>query len=306
MKKIILILLIILNQSFICVAEIKILYKVENQIITNIDIKKEYNYLIVLNQKLKSIDQDQMINIATESIINETVKKIEILKKFKNLDINEDYIEVLIKNVYKNLNINSKENFIKYLSLNNIELNYLIEKFKVESLWNELIIRKYSSQLNINKKKIEKELKKNDKELVKSFLLSEIYLNINKKDEINIEYLKIKKSIKDIGFENTAAIYSVSDTAKNGGLVGWIDEASLTNKIKSKIIHLKEEDFTEPIIMPGGILVLKIEEIKQIKNLLNLEEELSKKISYEKNRQLNQFSKIYFNKIKKKTNIYEN
>jgi peptidyl-prolyl cis-trans isomerase SurA len=288
------------------VAEIKILYKVENQIITNIDIKNEYNYLIALNQKLKNIDKDQMINIATESIINETVKKIEILKKFKNFDVNEDYIEVLIKKVYENLNINSKENFIEYLSLNNIELDSVIEKFKVESLWNELIIRKYSSQININKKEIEKELKENNKKLVKSFLLSEIYLNIDKKDEINIEYLKIKKSIEDIGFENTAAIYSASDTAKNAGLVGWVDESSLTNRIKSKIIHLKEEDFTEPIIMPGGILVLKIREIKQIKNLLDLEEELSKKINYEKSRQLNQFSKIYFNKIKKKTNIYEN
>mgnify|MGYP000707361143 CR=1 FL=1 len=72
--------------------KIEILYKVENHLITNKDVAKEINYLLMLNSQLKTIEKDELIKYATKSIIKEKVKKNEILKNFK-FGGNEQIIE---------------------------------------------------------------------------------------------------------------------------------------------------------------------------------------------------------------------
>jgi len=305
-KKLIIIFFLFSFQNVLIGAESKIVYKIENEIITNIDIKREYRYLITLNTNLKNINKERVLKIASESIIKEKIKKIEVLRNFKNLDVKESYVELLIEKIYTDLQISSKKEFIEYMSQNGLKLEDIRGKLKIDSLWNELIVKKFSPQVNIDIERIKRELNLDNKKIVKSFLLSEIYFNIDNKDEINQKYLKIKESIEDVGFKNSASIYSVSDTAKTGGAIGWVNETSINAQIKSKIINLKKGNFSGPIIMPGGILILKIKDIKEEKNKLNMQQEISKKINYERNRQLNQFSKIYFNKIKKRININEN
>ena len=127
------------------------------------------------------------------------------------------------------------------------------------------------------------------------------------KDKKNIEkkYYEIKKSIAEIGFENSASIYSISETSKVGGNIGWVRKESLNKKILKKISKLNLNEISQPIIITNGVLIIKIKEIKKVKAKINYDEELQKLINYERNTQLRQYSKIYFNKIKKNINFNE-
>ena len=166
-------------------------------------------------------------------------------------------------------------------------------------MWNELIIKKYSSNVVINKAALKEELLKSSKIQSKEYQLSEIIFEVKNKEEIEKKYKEVIKSINEIGFENSAATYSFSNSAKIGGDIGWINENSLNNNIRKNITSLKVGEFTKPIILSNGILILKLINIKNSETTIDIENELKKAINFERNRQLNQYSKIYFNKIKK-------
>ena len=76
-------------------------------------------------------------------------------------------------------------------------------------------------------------------------------------------------------------------------------------KIKEIVSKTKINEVTKPMPVAGGYLILKINDIKTVETKLDFEQELKKLIRSAKNYQLNQFSKIYFNKIKKDIQIYE-
>ena len=126
----------------------------------------------------------------------------------------------------------------------------------------ELIIKKYGDQVVIDREAIQKEISNNTNIQSREYFLAEIVYDIENKEEINIKYKEIIKSINEIGFENSASIYSFSDTAKVGGDIGWVNENSLNNKIKKQIKNLKIGDVTEPIILSNGILILQIKDTK--------------------------------------------
>ena len=299
MKKKIFIFLYILVCSQAQSIETKIIHNIQNEIITNIDIKNEFKYLVALNNSLNELDKEKILNISNESIIREKIKKIEISKNFKELKLNEDYSALLIKNIYSRLNIKSLSEFKMYLKDYGLVIDDINKKITIDGLWNELIIKKYGSKVTINKVKIRKKILENRKLKSKEYQLSEIIFEITSKEEIKKKYNEIVKSIKEIGFKNSAAIFSISDSAKIGGDIGWINENSLNKEIKKDINSLQIGEITRPIILPNGILILKLINTKNIKNTIDIENELKKVINYERNRQLNQYSKIYFNKIKK-------
>ena len=279
--------------------ETKIIYNIENEIITNIDIKNEFKYLIALNNSLKELDKGRILNISKESIIREKIKKIEILKNFKVIELNEDYYELLLKNIYLRLNLRSIYEFEAYLKDYDLKIDDIKMKITIDTLWNELIMRKYSSKVTINKDEIKKEILKNSKIQLKEYQLSEIIFEVTSKEEIAIKYNEVIKSINEIGFENSAATYSFSESAKIGGDIGWIAENSLNKNIKKNINGLQIGEITKPIILPNGVLILKLINTKNLETTIDIENELKKAINYERNRQLNQYSKIYYNKIKK-------
>ena len=299
MKKKIFIFLYILVCSQAQSIETKIIHNIQNEIITNIDIKNEFKYLVALNNSLSELDKEKILNISNESIIREKIKKIEISKNFKELKLNEDYSALLIKNIYSRLNIKSLSEFKMYLKDYGLVIDDINKKITIDGLWNELIIKKYGSKVTINKVKIRKKILENRKLKSKEYQLSEIIFEITSKEEIKKKYNEIVKSIKEIGFKNSAAIFSISDSAKIGGDIGWINENSLNKEIKKDINSLQIGEITRPIILPNGILILKLINTKNIKTTIDIENELKKAINYERNRQLNQYSKIYFNKIKK-------
>ena len=279
--------------------ETKIIHKIQNEIITNIDIKNEFKYLVALNNALKELKKEEILNISNESIIREKIKKIEVLKNFEEIRINEEYLNFQLKNMYSRLGLKSLDEFKLYLKDYDLVLSDIKKKITIDSLWNQLIIEKYENQIVIDKNKIKKKISKNINTLSKEYYLFEIIFDIENKDEIENKYKKIIKSINEIGFENSASIYSFSDSAKVGGDIGWINEKSLNSKIKKKIENLKIGEITKPIILPTGILILKIKDTKNTKINIDMEAELKKAINYERSRQLSQFSKIYYNKVKK-------
>jgi peptidyl-prolyl cis-trans isomerase SurA len=285
--------------------ETKIIHKIQNEIITNIDIKNEFKYLIALNNNLKQLDKDKILNISNESIIREKIKKIELQKNFKKITIEEEFLALLIKEIYLSLNLRSLNQFISHLKNYNLTLTDIKKKITIDALWNQLIIQKYSGQIKIDEEKIRKNIINNKNKLSKEFELSEIIFTVKNKNEINKKYNKIIKSVQEVGFKNSASLYSISDSAKIGGGIGWINENSLNTQIKENIKKLKIGETSKPIILSNGILILKVTSIRKSKNKINLELELKKAINYEKNRQLKQYSKIYFNKTKKNLGIDE-
>ncbi|MDB0072151.1 peptidylprolyl isomerase [Candidatus Pelagibacter sp.] len=305
MKKIFYLILFIFNITNASSIESKIIYVIENEIITNVDIKNEFKYISALNSQLKDLPKEKIFNIARESIIREKIKKVEILKNFKNLDVNEEYLDLLIKNIYNNLKINSHEEFKNYLKNYNLQIRDIEEKIKIEALWNELIIKKYNSKININIEQIKRDIKNTKSLINKNYLLSEIVFEIKDTKKLNEKYILIKKSTEDIGFKNTASIYSISDTSKIGGNIGWINERSLSKAIYENIYQLKKGEISKPLIIPGGVLILKINDIKNETMKLDPEKELERIVNFKKNKQLNQYSKIYFNKVKKNQGLSE-
>ena len=294
----------IYNQSSISI-ENKILFKINEDIITSIDIENEYRYLIALNKNIRNLNEDEIFEISKKSIIREKIKKIVILNNFKDPKIPDKYLDFLLKRIYQKINIKNKEEFNEYLKINKIDYNSVRKKIETEALWNELIMLKFKSKIQINKEQIKESIINRKKTTTKSYLLSEILFEVSSSDKLSNTYFEIKKTINEKGFDNAALSHSVSNTASIGGDLGWVDESSLNKNLRSILKKTKENDFTKPIPVPGGFLILKIDQIKEIKNELNIEDEVQKMINIKTNNQLNQFSIIYFNKVKKDIKIDE-
>ena len=284
--------------------ENKILVKIENQIITTLDVNNEYKYLVALNPNLKNFKKDDIIKLSKRSVLNEKIKKIEIDKNFKDPKIPQKFLEQILRNVYQKIQFNNLDEFKNYLNDNNIDFNNVKRKLEIEALWNELILVKFSSKVKINEKELKKKIKDNNK-FLKSYLLSEISFEVSNLKELNAKFQEISKVINDKGFDFAALKYSVSPTSNIGGKLDWINENSLNKNIREAIKKLEINDFTKPINVPGGFLILQINDIKNTKIEIDIEKEFKKLENYEKNNQLNQYSKIYFNKVKKDLEISE-
>jgi len=285
--------------------ENKILVKIENQIITSIDINNEYKYLVALNPNIKNSKKEDIIKLSTKSIIQEKIKKIEIEKNFNDPKLPQQFLKQILQSVYSRIGFNNLDDFKKYLISNNIDFENVKNKLEIEALWNELILIKFSSKVKINETKLRNKINKNSNKYLKSYLMSEIFFEVSNLKELDNKFLEIKNVIDDKGFDFAALKYSVSSTSNLGGKLDWINESSLNKNVKKLIKDLEINDFTKPIIVPGGFLILQINDIKNTKVDVDLEKELKKLVYYEKNNQLNQYSKIYFNKIKKDLEINE-
>ena len=293
--------------SNISAIENKIIFKVNEEIITSLDILSEIKYLNILNPNIQNLDQKTTINIAQNSIIREKIKKIEIAKNSNNRKLKDKYLEELLKNIYTKLNLRSFEEFKKYLEINNLDIRVVKNKVSIEALWNELIYVKFLSKVKVDKENLKKNILKNKNTMIKSYDLIEIVFSISKKDELDLKYQLIKNDIDTKDFSSAALIHSISDSSKAGGKLGWISEKSMNKKIKKEILLLKEGDYTKPIIIPGGALILKVNAIKEekLEIEIDIDKELKALIKFETSRQLNQLSNLYFNKIRKDIDINE-
>lgn len=304
-KLILIFIFIILSKTQANSIENKIILKIDNEIITSLDVKKEARYLITLNPNTKNLSKDQIYLISKNSLVREKIKKKEILKNFEIINIEQDILEELIKNMFDKLNINSRNEFISYLNKNKLTIDHVEEKIKMEVMWNRLVYLKFKSKIKINSEAIKKEILKNQKTGSKKYFLQEILFDIKKDENIQKKNNLIQDSINKQGFEKTALLYSISSTSQNNGNIGWISASSLNKNIYDKIKDLKAGEISKPITIPGGFLILKILEMKIVQEEIDVEKELSKVIKNKTNSQLNQYSLIFYNKIKKDIQIDE-
>jgi len=287
--------------------EISIIAKIADEIVTSHDLKVESQYLEALNPNLKNLSQEQITKIAKESIIREKIKTNEILKYYE-LEKNTTYLNKIIAATYNKIGLKNENEFNNYLSKYDLTINDIKRKFEIEATWNTLIFDKYKNQVEVDIKKIKKKLKKEESRLNKQevFLLSEIFFDAENKEKLDKKYKKILESIKEVGFKNTANIYSTSDTAKFGGSLGWIQQNQMSKIIINELSKINVGEFTKAISISGGLLIVKIDEKKVNELEIDFDRELKKMIQFEKNKQLSQFSSIYYKKIKNNIKINEN
>ena len=281
-------------------------FKVNNEIITNIDLDTEYRYLIALNNDLKNTNKETLLRLSKESIIKEKIKKNEIQKFFK-LGQSDDLLNSVVENYYKKLGMDNLSNFKNYLSENNLDIEVVRNKIEIEMLWNKLVGTLYSNQLNVNVALLEEQIKKdyNNNEFITEYYLSEIVFQINTENNLSNKVNLIKKDITEQGFKNAANIHSIADSSKFGGNIGWFDEKQLSPKIIKAINELEIGELSKTLSVPNGFIILRIEDKKQKKVKMDKKELLKKAILAEKNKQYQQYSIIYYNKIKLNSIISE-
>jgi peptidyl-prolyl cis-trans isomerase SurA len=304
--KIIILLFFLVSISVYADTEIKIELKINNDVITNYDLKKYEQYLTALNTNLSNLDKETLEKITKNSIINEKIK-INELEKYFDLKKENNFLDNFLKEYYLRMSFKTKADFEKHLSLYDQNIEIIKEKLNIELMWNQLIFDKFNNQVKINEEKIIEEINNQQKinQNILSYNLSEILFELKKNETLQEKYELIKKSISAIGFENTASLYSISESSNSGGKIGQVDQNNISNSIYRKIKDLKSGETSEPIKVKNNFLILKINEINEVEKIFNFEKEVSNLIQIKRNEQLNNFSKIYLDKIKINTAINE-
>ncbi len=289
--------------TYLFAGENKILFKVNNKIVTTYDIYEETKYLSFLNKELKNFDKRKIYEISKNSIIKDIIKENELEKFYKEIKLDEVFLEKFLIDYFKKFNLNTIEDLKKKLSKSDLKFEYVVKKITIQLLWNELIFKKFSKKVKINKNLIKDELSK--KKIQNEFLISEIVFNVNKKNELDTKYKIIQNEIKNKNFSSAAIIHSTSETSVNGGSIGWIKENSLSTNIRNALRNINVGEITNPIKIPGGFIILKIEDKREKILDLNTNKEIEIIVKNKTNEQLKQFSNIYLNKIKKDQSISE-
>ena len=291
------------NNAF---SNVEIKVKINDKIITNIDIQKEAQYLKILNTNLDQLSEEKVLELAKISLINEIIKEKEI-KKFSRNKLEENrFLNEYLKNLYSRLNYENQSEFENLLNqkktYNFDEIKY---KINIELNWNELIYKKFDKLVKVDEKLLLKKIKSAQNQEQKEYNLLEIVFEKKKNIKLEEQFEQIKLSIDKMGFENTANIYSISESSKFGGNLGWIKENSLSTEIVESLSSLKEGDLTNIIKIGNNYLLLKINKIKINEIKINVDEEFKKLLNVERNKQLSQFSRIFFNKSKMNYSIDE-
>ena len=283
--------------------ENKIILKIDNEIITTLDVYKEITNIKFFNKNLNNLSDEEIYQISIQSLIKYKIKKNEISKKFKIVEIqNKDYLDQLIEKTFKDLGFQNLQNFKNELIKREISFENFEEKLKIEILWNQLIFSTYYNKLVIDEEKLKRQINNIDK-TVKSFNLNEIIFNVESTEDIETKYNLISNDIQKLGFEGAALKHSISNSSINGGNLGWIDEKNISKQILEQINKINIKSITKPIRISSGFLILQKFDEREIQKNLDSEEELKKLIDYEKNQQLNNYSNLYYNKIKKNIKI---
>ena len=288
-------------------SNIKIEVKIDDKIITNYDIQKESEYLKILNPNLYELEEKRLLELSKISLINETIKYNEIQKISFPISNDNTFVNEYFNNLYKKLNLENKDDFENFLKKNKTySFEEVKEKINIELYWNELIYNKYNKLVKIDENLLLEKIKNAVNEEQKEYNLLEIVFQKKRDLKLDDQINEIKSSIDQIGFKNSANIFSISESSKFGGDLGWIKESSLSEEIAENLKLLKQGDLTNVLKIGNNYLLLKINEIRINKNSINIDEELKKLINIERNNQLNIYSRIFFNKSKINYSIDEN
>ncbi len=286
-------------------AKIEIKYKIDDKIITNIDIYNEKKYITFLRPSLSKISDEEIIKLAENSVIREIIKRKELDLIYKNED-NSRILNQIKKRLFNFKNVKNEKEFKALLTNKNIKYEIIIEKMKYEFLWNELIYKKFNSLVKIDKKNLETSLlKKLSSNKKYEYNLSELLFEVDENEKIGEKHSEILGYIKKNNFKAASLKFSISESATKGGEIGWVKETLLSKNISNILNKLKKGEMTKPLKYPNGYLIIRINDKKEMKEVTDMDKELSELISFERNRQLNQFSLLYYKKLKQNTKINE-
>ncbi len=286
--------------NFIYSSEVKIVVKVNSEVLTNIDIENESRYLLLVNTNLKNLNKNELYMLSKNSLIRQILKKEEVMKYFK-IEKYSELSEKLFKKNYTALGFQSKEKYSNFLKEKGFNEEILKEKLLIERLWNSLIYEKFKNKVKIDENAIKKKVESfiNNQEKIYEYNLSEILF------EFNTDYKELIDFINNYSFEAAASKYSISDTSVNGGKIGWIKKNNLNEKLRKQISNLNEGEISDPIEIPNGNLLIKLNQKRQLKSKIDTNLEIKKQINFEENRQLNSFSLNFYKKIKQNSSINE-
>ena len=279
--------------------------KIDNEIVTSHDIEQEINYLKALNPGLKQINKDELLVVAKRSIIKEFIKKKEI-EKYKKLNLENPQINNVLGNLIKNLNLQNENELENYLNSFNFSIEELKRKIEIENEWKNLIYSKYIKTVKINKKElIEKIEKSRSEKFLLEYNLSEIVFTNTADVSLDQLFENVQESIRENGFENTANLYSISESSKIGGKIGWIKKNNLSDIINKSLKNLNVNEYSSPLKINNNYFIFKINDIRKIEIEIDKKKELDKMIFVETSKQLDKFSNIFYNKIKLNSEISE-
>ena len=296
-NKLVLIFIFLFGSYLICAAtEIRIISKIDNEIITNIDLDNQIKYLFLINKKLKNLNELELLELSKNSIIKEIIKKKEV-NKFIKVQENINLKAKLIKEHYLSLGFKNESEYLNFLNQEGVNYNIIKEKILVEKLWNVLIYEKFNKKAKIDKSEISNKVNEyfKNQEKLYEVELSEILF------DYDVDYDEVANFIDMFGFESAVAKFSISNSASNGGKIGWVNINNLSKEIQKKISFLSVGKYTDPIKLPEGKLILMVNSKKEIKKTFDIDKEVKKQILFEQNRQLNSYSMNYFKKLKKNT-----
>ena len=255
MIKKIIILYFIFNNVVFASIENKIILKVENEIITNFEVKnKILSTLILSNQEINQENIDNFKKQALEFLIQYKLKKIE-LSKFSLKNDNSK-----IQNYLNSISGNDIDKLKDTFKENNIDFELFVDEVKTQLKWQQLIYKIYVDKIQIDEKSISKEIEEiMEKESeIQEYKISEIEILLRGDDSDEEKISNILRQINDIGFENTALKFSSSSSAINKGDIGWINSKSLSKQIYEIIKNMKPNEVSKPIKRPQSVLFLKI------------------------------------------------
>ena len=285
------------NAKLFSYVENKIIVKVDDKIITTLDVEREIKtFLIVNNLEINKRNVISTKNLSINALIRKTIKNKEI-KKYNVKNYNNVDIENHINNLAKSKNV-TVQTLKKRFKQNNLDFEKFREDIKNEFLWNTLIFQLYANQIEVNPIEIENEIesKINNKKELKYFDLSEI--EIVNDNQIQKNITKVLNVIKEKGFEFAVSTYSISPTKDRNGRLGWIEETQLSKKYIEKVTKMKIGNISEPIKNSDSVIFLKLNDIKiEDQNELNVEKLKKEIIRIKKNEKLQLFSNTHFAKI---------
>ena len=274
----------------------KIVIKVENEIITNFDIKnKILGSLIISNQEINQENIDKSKKQALESLIQFSLKKIELSKY--NLKNDEENIKKYLESISQNNVIGLQNKFIN----NNLDFELFLDQIKTQFKWQKLIYQIYSSKITIDEKSVNDELqsiiKKRSK--IEQYKLSEIEILINNDSSDSERINNIKKVIYDEGFENAALKYSVSSSAINNGDIGWVNADTMSKPIYDLLKTMSSGEISDPIKRQNSVLFLKLIEKRNFKpEEIDLEKIKNELVNQKKNELFNLYSRSHLSKLR--------
>lgn len=276
---------------------------VGNQAITKSDIVNEIKIILILNNISYSDDKRQELQeMAINAVIKRTVKEIE-LKNYEFLEYSKTDFSNELNRLADRINMDV-ETLKSICAANNLDFKIIEQQIIAELLWNSLMFHLYKNRLSINSNEIEDQLKLNqNKKDISEFLISEIVIRTVPQEEFESKINEIKGKIEVDGFESTAMSESISQTAVNGGDLGWLNENEISQKFRSKIFNTPIGGISEPVILQEGILIFKVRDRREKKNEMNLEELKNELVNAEKTKILNMYAISHYDNLRRSVTV---